>query len=181
MSKKDSLSQTLAENHGRFLAFLRTRVETKEAAEELLHAAYVKGLEQIDTVRDEERVIAWFYRLLRNALYDYYRRRGAQARAMEKVAQEAAAEQPKDIELEKAICQCVSRVINTLKPEYAEVLKKVELEGSSLKDIASENKAATNAVAVRLHRARQKLKKSLIETCGTCAQHACLDCSCRQV
>jgi RNA polymerase sigma-70 factor (ECF subfamily) len=31
---------------------------------------------------------------------------------------------------------------------------------------------------VRLHRARQALKRELERSCGTCATHGCLDCTC---
>jgi RNA polymerase sigma-70 factor, ECF subfamily len=37
---------------------------------------------------------------------------------------------------------------------------------------------ATNA-AVRVHRAREALKKRVTQACGTCAEHGCLDCSCK--
>jgi RNA polymerase sigma-70 factor (ECF subfamily) len=32
---------------------------------------------------------------------------------------------------------------------------------------------------VRLHRARAALKTRLEQSCGTCATHGCLDCTCR--
>jgi RNA polymerase sigma-70 factor (ECF subfamily) len=32
-----------------------------------------------------------------------------------------------------------------------------------------------------VHRARQALRRRLEESCGTCAEHACLDCSCGEV
>ena len=66
--------QHLSEKRAPFLAFLRKRVESIEIAEDLLQAAYLRALEHIRQLRDERRAEAWFYRLLRNAIIDHYRR-----------------------------------------------------------------------------------------------------------
>src|SRR5688572_29535172 len=76
------VTQVLVDNHARFLAFLAPRLGSPEAAEDVLQAAFVKGLEKQDTLRDEESAVAWFYRLLRNAVTDHHRRRGAEERAI---------------------------------------------------------------------------------------------------
>jgi RNA polymerase sigma-70 factor (ECF subfamily) len=62
--------QRLVDNHRDFRAFLAGRVANPADAEEILQAAYAKGLEKADTIRDDEGVVAWFYRLLRNAVID---------------------------------------------------------------------------------------------------------------
>jgi RNA polymerase sigma-70 factor (ECF subfamily) len=35
-----------------------------------------------------------------------------------------------------------------------------------------------NNASVRLFRAREALRQQLQRSCGTCAEHGCLDCSC---
>lgn len=167
----------LLENRAKFLAFLRSRVESDDAAEELLQAAYAKGLERAGSLRDREKVTAWFYRLLRNALVDHYRRRAARDKALGVLKNAPAAEDPR---LERAVCRCVHDAIGGLKPVDAALLRKVELEDAPLKSAAKELGLTPNNAAVRLHRARRTLKRSLLQTCGACAAHGCLDCSCRK-
>jgi RNA polymerase sigma-70 factor (ECF subfamily) len=175
-------TQMAAENHKAFLAFLRRRVASEDVAEEILQDAYAKGLAKANSLRDEERVVAWFYRLLRNALVDHYRRAAAEARAVEQAAAEPAF-QPEalDPELDRVVCECVGRVVKTLRPQYGEILTQVELQGKRLKDLEERGATSAATLAVRLHRARQSLKKRLLETCGTCAEHACVNCTCRKV
>lgn len=173
------ITENLLADRARFLAFVRSRVESDEAAEEVLQAAYVKGLKQGNTVRDDEKVTAWFYRLLRNAITDHYRRRGARERAMEQL--KAVSKDREDEKLEKAVCKCVHGVIDKMKPEYADILKKIEMEEAELKGVAKKLGVSPGNAAVRLHRARRTLKESLLQTCGACAAHGCLDCSCKQV
>jgi len=167
----------LVTNHRRFLDFLRVRVPTTDDAEEILQAAFVKAVEKSEQLRDPESVTAWFYRLLRNAIVDFYRRSSAKEKAIEAVA----AFTPSDEEqLRQTICQCVVDLVPTLKPEYADLLRRVDLEGESVPAAAAALGIQANNAGVRLHRARAALKSRLEQSCGTCAVHGCLDCSCQK-
>lgn len=172
--------RVLVENHARFLAFLKARVESTAVAEEILQAAFVKGIERGGAIRDEESAVAWFYRLLRNALVDHYRRKAAERRGHERYVSENPEESTElRSALEGAVCECVTDLIPTLKSEYADVLRRVELEGVSVASVALELGLTPNNAAVRLHRARQALRQRLEQTCGTCTEHGCLQCTCK--
>lgn len=168
--------ERLVASHREFLSFLQARVSSRAVAEEILQAAFVRTLEKGGSLREGESAVAWFYRLLRNALVDHYRRGDVERRALDRQAAEAAL--PSEEELERIVCACMGTLLPTLKPEYADVLRRVDLESTPLSEIASELDITTNNATVRLHRARQALKRQLERSCGTCASHGCLDCSC---
>jgi RNA polymerase sigma factor (sigma-70 family) len=169
----------LVENHRRFLAFLERRVGSRAAAEDILQDAFVRSLDRADTLRDSDAVIPWFYRLLRNAVVDHYRRDGAEDRALAYVAGTAAESAPgPDEELRDEICACVASLVDTLKPEYAAAIKRVDLDGAAVADFAREIGITANNAGVRLHRAHEALRRQLASSCGTCATHGCLDCHC---
>lgn len=175
-------AKTLAQQRGLFLAFLESRLGSRAEAEELLQAAYVKGLKASGSVKDQEKVTAWFYRLLRNAITDHWRKRAAEGRAIDAYGAESARQaKMAETKLNRQVCQCVKGLVETIKPEYADAIRKVDLEDASVKEFAARSGVSQNSAAVRLHRARQTLKKSLIETCGKCAEHACRDCDCGKV
>jgi RNA polymerase sigma-70 factor (ECF subfamily) len=69
-------------------------------------------------------------------------------------------------------------LIVTLKPEYAEILRRVDLGESRLDSVAAELGITANNATVRLHRARQALRQRLEQMCGVCAHHGCLNCTC---
>ena len=171
--------EALVANHQRFLGFLESRLGSRADAEDLLQDAFIKGLERGRQLDDPDSAVAWFYRLLRNALTDWYRRRGARERAHARfVAREDTVEDPPDAELFDAVCRCAVDLAPTLKPEYADVLQRVELDGLAVKDYAAAVGISPNNAAVRLHRAREALRKRVIESCGTCTVHGCRDCTC---
>ncbi len=171
--------QRLVDSHRQFLAFLQARVESRAVAEDILQSAFVRGLERGADVRDEESAVAWFYRVLRNAVIDYYRHRAATGRALEGWGKEFVTQEAPQAELKQEICQCVSGLLETLKPDYQAALRIVDLEEGSLQDLAKEAGITSGNAAVRVHRAREALRKQVRTVCGSCAEHGCLDCHCK--
>jgi RNA polymerase sigma-70 factor (ECF subfamily) len=178
-TESPDILKALVENHRRFLAFLERRVGSRVEAEDILQDGFVRALERAGEIRDERSIIAWFYRLLRNAVTDYYRHKGAESRALEKAAgMEAGAAAFDDSQLHDAVCGCVMGLMETLKPEYAEALREVELGEKTVSGYAGGAGITPGNAAVRVHRAREALRKQVIRSCGTCAEHGCEDCKC---
>ena len=178
-SPNPALVETLVDNHRRFLAFVERRVGSREVAEDILQEAFVRGLAGASRLRDGDSVVAWFYRTLRNAITDHWRRRAAEQRATDRVAGAGEATAPAaDEELLNAVCGCVGDMLATLKPEYADAIRRVDLEDMSVKAFAEQAGITANNASVRLFRGREALREQLRRSCGTCATHGCLDCSC---
>jgi RNA polymerase sigma factor (sigma-70 family) len=168
---------TLVAAHRRFRSFLERRVGNAADAEEILQAAYVKTVERGEAIRDGESAVAWFYRLLRNAVADHHRRGDAERRALEARARETPPTEGDD-GLHGAVCQCLHDLLPTLKAEYRDIVRKVDLEGVAIARVAAERGVTPNNARVLLHRARKALRRQLEASCGTCTEHGCLDCSC---
>lgn len=173
----DEITKTLVAEHRRFLAFLVKRVGSEDVAEEILQAAFVKAVEKSSALAKDESAVAWFFRLLRNAITDHVRRTKAEERRRTRKGVELA--RTDEQALERAVCRCVGELVPLLKPEYGTLIQRAEIDGASLTDVAREQGITANNAAVRLHRARKALKRELERACGACAEHACLDCTCR--
>jgi RNA polymerase sigma-70 factor (ECF subfamily) len=172
------VTRVLVENHRAFLSFLERRLGRRDLAEDILQEAFARGLNKLATLRDGEAAVPWFYRTLRNAIIDHHRRRGASDRALALLAEEVeAAEEPSET-VRHEVCLCVARLADTLKPEYAEALRRVEVDGVAVKDFAAEQGISAGNAGVRVFRAREALRRQVAVSCGTCAEHGCLNCSC---
>ena len=147
--------RVLLENHARFLGFLERRVGSRDEAEDILQEAFVRSIGRADSLRSPESATAWFYRVLRNAIVDHHRREGTRSRAYLQLAAETEAEAAgPDQELEAVACACVTAMVDTLKPEYGAALRRVDLEGASVRGFAEEAGITPGNAGVRLHRAR---------------------------
>lgn len=156
---------------------MRPRVESDAVAEDILQDAYAKSISRSSEIRGDDSVVAWFYRVLRNAVVDHYRRSGAERNARAQL--EAETEASLEPELHDNLCTCVSAVLPDLKPEYADIVTAVELRERSIIEVALEKGLTANNATVRLHRARAALRRRLVEVCGVCSEHGCIDCTCR--
>jgi RNA polymerase sigma factor (sigma-70 family) len=168
----------LVDNHRDFLNFLERRVGRRDLAEDILQTAFVRSLGQLETLGEDDAIVPFLYRALRNATIDHHRRRGAAERALTRFAAELeVADQPLEA-VQDEVCRCVTRLAGTLKPEYADALRRVEVEGASVTAFAAEVGITASNAGVRLFRAREALRRQVEASCGTCAEHGCVECSC---
>lgn len=174
---EEALVQILSQREA-FLRFLAKRVSDPSEAEDILQSAYMKAIEKNGQLRQAESVVAWFYRILRNALADHYRKSATQHHAQEQFIAEAPTSY--EVEFEASLCTCVDAVVENLKPEYRVALQRIDLGGESVADFAHALKTNINNANVRLHRARKAAAKRLAQVCGACAEHKCLDCTCKR-
>ena len=169
--------QPLVDNHRAFLRFLERRVGSRDEAEDILQDAFGRSLDKLAGLGDEESIVRWFYRVLRNAVIDHYRRKASASRALEAFASELDEAVPPP-EVSNEICGCVRTLAQTLKPEYAEALQRIDVEGMPVKAFAEAHGVSASNAGVRVFRAREALRKQVVKSCGTCAEHGCLDCTC---
>lgn len=173
-SAADVTAQILAHRQV-FKSFLASRVGNEADAEDLLQNGLVKALNRADEVKDGEKAVAWFYQLLRNVVIDHVRSRNAAAKREEAWATDTAT-LAEDADAERHICACFEKMLPTLKPTHADLLRRVELKGESVAHAASALGMTPNNASVTLHRARGELRTRLMDFCGDCQ---CLDnCEC---
>lgn len=164
-----------------FLAYVRSRIADPELAEDVLQDSLLKALRAAPGVKDGTRLVPWFYRVLQNAIVDAYRRRGVERSRVTGLAGVDRAEPagaPPETDV-AALCACFQELVPALKPEYGELIRALDLEGEAPDRVARRLGITPNNLKVRHHRARQALRRRLEETCRICAEHHCLDCTCR--
>lgn len=174
--------QRLWENESAFRQFIRRRVGDEVVAEDLLQQSFTRAVERSHSLNNEQSAIAWFYRILRHTVADYYRARGAEVRRDEAFQRELTIsgdlQEPPPDEVRATACACLHRLLPSLHRNYAELIQRIDLDGESPTHLAKELKISRNNLAVRLHRARQALRASLEDACGICSRHGCLNCTC---
>lgn len=181
---EEPVISVLVENHVAFRRYLRRHLGSEAAAEDLLQQGFLRAVEKRGSLRDEESVVSWFYKILKNAVIDHYRARSAEERKNNGFLQSLLAEDRGSVaspdDVRAMICECVNRLLPTLKPEYADLLRRIDLQGEHQAEVAKSLEIELNNLMVRLHRARRALRASLEKSCGTCTEHGCLDCTCAE-
>lgn len=171
----------LVAQHATFRRFLLARLGNPADTDDVLQRALLQALARGGSLRRGERVVAWFYRALRNALVDHFQRKQADARRAERVLNELRINGSDVIapaaEWDAAVCTCFAGLLPLLKPRYAELIRRVDLDGE-LKVVAMrELKLSSARFDLVLHRARSALRRRLEIFCEACSCEKCLVCA----
>jgi RNA polymerase sigma-70 factor, ECF subfamily len=154
-----------------------TRMIGDVEAEDLTQEVFIKIGQSLDTFRGESQLSTWIYRIANNAALD--RLRSPYYAHGKKMSVEDMVEtdddkyiwpgEQQDSSEQKLINEemngCIREVIETLPETYRSVIVLSEVEGFKDIEIAEITGLSLQAVKIRLHRARTKLKKELTKSC----------------
>jgi RNA polymerase sigma-70 factor (ECF subfamily) len=175
-----AVRRALIESRRDLLNFLYRRLGHRADAEDVLQRFSLRALERASELRDTRTLRGWLGRILATTIIDHQRRALRMRRRevpMEQTDLESHAVEP-DAELDGVICNCLYKLLPTLKPAYADVIWRADILGEPRDRIAASLGVTLNNVTVRIHRGRHALKKRLEEMCLTCPVHGFLDCRC---
>ena len=171
--------ETLLENHRAFLRYLERRVGDRALAEDILQDAFAKVVARPEQAPADEAIVPWFYRTLRNAAVDSFggvalltahtRRSRASLKPTKRPGRDGDGDLRVRVspgcDVEAGICGGAQAI---------------EVAGTPVKAYAEQKGLSSSNAGVRVFRAREALKKRVTESCGTCAEHGCLNCTCKR-
>jgi RNA polymerase sigma-70 factor (ECF subfamily) len=159
-----------------------TRLVGNEDAEDLTQEVFVKVNKGLNSFRGESKLSTWIYKIATNTALDRLRSPSfcACKTPIDASVEEADADtEDKDASIIKAnmpsaeqelvkkeMNECIQSFINNLPAEYRAVILLSEIEEFKNKEIAKILGITLDAVKIRLHRARTKLKKELEANCN---------------
>ena len=178
------VSALMTEHRSNFLRFLQIRLKDRDEAEDVLQEFCVKVILKSDQIRDEASAIGWLRIVLKSVLTDHFRRKTTERKAHLSYIQEyeitsevvdffGSRDSENTAEGDHSSCGCLLRLLPSLKPEYTEAIRRVDLEQANRKQAALEIGITEKNLRVRLHRARRALKVTLEKTCVHCHEIEC--------
>ncbi len=159
---------------------IRSRVNAPADAEDIMQDVLLKLYRGLDSFRGESQLKTWMYRLVRNAIADYYRNPwwkfnwvkersfndGSESRpAWEQHVDE---DQPSalDAVLDKEQGEIILNLMDRLTPAEKEYFTLRFLDGFSLQQMSDATGHNLNTIKTHLYRAVKKMKTYLVEESG---------------
>lgn len=159
-----------------------SRMVGENEAEDLTQEVFIKVNQGLRNFRGESKLSTWLYRIATNAAVDRLRSPSFQRAIQEKLSSESnkndevdsaetsAFEGEKQPPIEQDLIrmemnQCIRDFIEKLSEIYRTVLVLGDLEGLENKEIADILGISLGTVKIRIHRAREKLRKELEQHC----------------
>lgn len=153
-----------------FAAFVRRRTGDRELADEVVQESLARALAAASTLRDDQRLVPWFWQIVRNAMHDALARRGR--------LQELADVPDAQVAAPDAVCACLAAAIDALPERQRLAIRLVEYDGREPDDAAGILGISAGNLKVIRHRGRIALRRRLEQLCRACAGRACRDCDC---
>jgi RNA polymerase sigma-70 factor (ECF subfamily) len=151
-------------HRGELLAAALRLSGARAEAEDLVQDAILRAWIFFERFEPGTNGRAWMHRILFRTFVDRYRRRRREREVLGEVFRHElhAAEQALASGLPtERLSDEVERAIETLRPDFREVLELVDLEGKSYRDAAQQVGCPVGTVMSRLHRARRAMKEQL--------------------
>jgi RNA polymerase sigma factor (sigma-70 family) len=180
-ARRAAVEAALLDGQQRILGFLVGRLRNIEDAKDVLQDFSMRAITRADDLRDVASVRGWLGRLLATAITDHHRRAARRPKpdlgsdALTNLSETLA---HPDAETDAVVCDCLHDLIGLLDPGTGDLLRRIDLLGQSRDEVARSLNISEGTLAVRLHRARRKLRDLLIQMCVTCPEHGFLDCAC---
>lgn len=179
LSRDHTVNQQLLAGRPEVLGSLRRRLGSLDQAEGALQNFSLKVMCAAQSLGREEDIKAWMGQILRHSLIDHYRRRAVRQRAETAYAQELRiADATPEATQSGGPCHCLQAALPQLRADHAATLRRADLQEEPRACIAADPGLTTNALNVRLHRARVALKQTLQASCSACRTASFLDCDC---
>jgi RNA polymerase sigma factor (sigma-70 family) len=173
-SKNKELDTTIHKEQGKLLNFINTRMPSAEDAEDVLQDVFYEFVETTREAEPLEKAVAWLYRVARNKITDWYRKKKPERFENKTVHNEGDDEplfladiltsvdrSPEDQMLIKAISEELMEALELLPEKQKEVFVLHEIEGLSLNKIAEQTRSPLKTVISRKYYAVQFLREEL--------------------
>jgi RNA polymerase sigma-70 factor (ECF subfamily) len=144
------------------LMFIKSRVKNSQDSEDILQEVFLKILNKIDSLRDNTKLLAWLYRITRNAIIDHYRGNRNSDELPGMIPFEAMEEEQN---MMQEVQSWIIPIINVLPGKYKEALLYSEIEGLSQTELAKKLNISYSGAKSRIQRGRAMLKERLTECC----------------
>lgn len=147
------------------LGYIRSKIRSKEDAEDILQNVFTKISANADSLSEKEKIQNWLFTVTKNAVIDYYRV-NAKKKSVElsnSISEQLIYEEGFDST--KGLDTCVSTMIALLPNEYREIIEDAEIHGISQKELAEKYNMAYSSMRSRVQRGRERLKQLFYNCC----------------
>lgn len=167
----------------RIRGYILGMVHDPAEADDLTQDVFVQVHRKLGSLRDEDAVVSWLYRIATHVCYDRFRKSSRQPGTGSLDDEEPEPADDSDvIRLDRVIerkemSACVRGYIEELRPEYRQVIVLHDLEELTNPETAEMLGVSLDTVKIRLHRARRKLERALNAGCDfSCDEQGVMVC-----
>lgn len=143
--------------------FIRKKVANEQDVEDILQDVFLKIYSNIDQVKDNDRIYAWVYRITRNSIADFFRKKRDTIEFSD-LSGERKTDNDEE-EIINGLVLCLKNMIDSLPDKYKQAIMLTELGGLTQKELAQKLGMSISGAKSRVQRGRNLLKEKFFQCC----------------
>ena len=148
----------------RLLRFIQSKVSDRGDAEDILQDVFAQLLANTDKLSDTSKLDSWLFRVARNRVIDYYRKRTDLPLDASQAAQEPAPQEQEE-NRNREVAAWLKTVLPELSTSYAEALVLHDMYGYKHREIAQQLHVSVSGSKTGVQRGRKQLRAVLEQCC----------------
>lgn len=161
---EDKFKHIWKEFSSQLYIYINSKVNNKYDTEDIIQEVFIKIHNNIDKINDQSKLKSWIYKITKNTIIDYYRKKkdiSVDIMKFEKVIEE----DNKSDNMNEEISKCLEKMIFELPKKYQEAIDLYDIKGMNHKEISKKLDVTVSCSKMRVQRAKAKLKEILLECC----------------
>lgn len=144
--------------------FIRKRIPNEQETEDILQEVFFKIYSKIDGLQDGTKIHAWIYKMTRNAIVDYYRKK-EKAIELTGLTEDLIGETEEGLSANREIAMCLHAMVDQLPEKYKQAIKLTEYQNLTQKEMGERLGLSLSGAKSRVQRGRAILKETLLGCC----------------
>ena len=167
LGSRERFVRLYEDNAARVLAYALRRVGDREEAKDVVAETFAVVWRRIDDVPEGRAELAWIFGVARRVVANHHRSGARFARLQSRLTGVRSEVVEEGLDLGPSLGPEVLAALSRLPARHQEVLRLAAWEELSQAEMAAVLQCSTNAVAIRLHRARRALQAAFERELGS--------------
>lgn len=151
-------------------SYIRRRVNNDYDAEDILQIVFLKLLNNINNLKETNKLHAWVYTITKNAINDYYKKHISEVN-IDDLSDEIMNEESEELIMNNEMAQCLKNIVQDLPEKYREAIILTEFQNLTQAELALKMGLSLSGAKSRVQRARTHLKEMLLDCCSLEKDH----------
>ena len=139
--------------------FIRSKIKDESLSEDLMQEVFIKVHDNVEHLRNKEKVIPWMFSIARNEVNQHFRDLNKHHKP------EIEEREGETFNYNSHFRSCLIRLLDALPEKYREAIELTELEDISQKELAERLGISYSGAKSRVQRGRDKLKQLIKDCC----------------
>ena len=134
--------------------FIKKRVANEQDAEDILQEVFIKIHNNMMYLENEDKIHGWIYRITRNTIIDFYRRKDKNYVNIE-LPEELESYREEELSLNAEIASCLKAMVDSLPDIYKEAILLTEFQNMTQRELSERMGISISGAKSRVQRGRK--------------------------